>query len=253
MEGVSWIRDRARILDDINWEVKPGQNWALIGLNGSGKTSLLNLITGYLYPSKGEVTVLGNKFGQCDLRELRKSVGVVSSFLQEKFHVDEKVSEIVLSGRYASIGLYVRPDKRDLRRSQALMEKFGLSNLGGRRYFTLSQGEKQEVLLARAVMGLPKILIFDEPCTGLDLFARERVLRLVRDTAAEPNAPTLLYVSHHIEEVLPLFTHTILLRKGVVFKAGASHEVLTKTILSAFFEREVDVATRDGRMWVAPA
>ncbi len=182
INNASLKRDDTFILKNINWSVKPGQHWAIVGLNGSGKTTLLNIINGYIWPTSGEISVLGNKFGQCDLRQLRKSIGWVSSSLQERLYGDETAQEIVLSGKHASIGLYVQPDHQDIALALGLLEQMGCSSLANQPYKTLSQGEKQKILIARALISSPQLLILDEPCTGLDLFAREQFL----DTVEKP-------------------------------------------------------------------
>lgn len=247
MKDVSWRRDGNIILQHINWEIKKGEHWAVIGLNGSGKTSLLGMISGYIFPSEGEVSVLGRKFGSCDLRELRKSIGWVSSSLQENLLVDEKVEDIVLSGKFASIGLYDNPTKNDRQRATDLIEQFGCTEYRHRLYSTLSQGEKQRVMLARALMNFPKVLVLDEPCTGLDIFAREYFLSAIGVIAASSEAPTMLYVSHHIEEILPVFGRTLLLKKGNVYSAGKTKSVLTESNLSDFFQSPVEITWRNGR------
>jgi len=247
MKDVSWRRNGLSILRGINWTVRRGEHWAIIGLNGSGKTSLLNMINGYVFPTTGEVEVLGNKFGACDLRKLRKSIGWVSSSLQENLHIQETVMEIVLSGKFASIGLYDKVGGGVSRKASHLIEQFGCTSLTERKYFTLSQGEKQKVLLARALMSSPKLLILDEPCTGLDIFARESFLSLVQHIGSKRNGPTLLYVSHHVEEILPVFTHTLLLRKGSVHSSGKKELVLTRASLMDFFERQIGFSWMDGR------
>lgn len=250
MQHVSWLRERSYILSGINWRVETGEHWAVVGLNGSGKTTLLNMITGYIFPSEGEITVLGKKFGTYDLRELRKSIGWVSSSLLERLMTSESVEDIILSGKFASIGLYERPDTK-LRRSAAdLLEQFGCVELANRVYSTLSQGEKQKVLMARALMSSPRILILDEPCTGLDILARESLLALIGEIGSGKNAPTLLYVSHHVEEILPVFTRTLLLRKGRIHSSGKTDRVLSKSNLTDFFERPVEVAWRKSRPWI---
>ncbi len=250
MKEVFWYRGESLILRNINWLVRTGEHWAIIGLNGSGKTSLLNMINGYIFPSKGEVTVLGKRFGACDLRELRKSIGWVSSSLQENLYVNESVLEIVLSGKFASIGLYDKPEEEDVSRALELLEQFGCISLSKRKYFTLSQGEKQKILLARALMSSPRLLILDEPCTALDIFARENFLSLIEQIGKKENAPTLLYVSHHIEEILPIFTHTILLRDGGIHLQGESKEVLTGSRLTDFFGKGVEFTWKDERPWI---
>ncbi len=250
MQGVSWRREESCILSDINWRVEPGEHWAIVGLNGSGKTSLLNMITGYIFPSEGEVSVLGREFGAYDLRELRKSIGWVSSALQERLLTSETVGEIVLSGKFASIGLYDKTNKKDLERAENLMGQFGCLSLVKRRYATLSQGEKQKVLIARALMNSPRVLILDEPCTGLDIFARESLLILIGRLSETGNAPTLFYVSHHVEEILPVFGCTLLLRNGSVHSLGKTQQILTKSNLTDFFQRRVDVEWRKMRPWI---
>jgi iron complex transport system ATP-binding protein len=250
MKDVSWRRDGARILKNIDWRIELGEHWAIIGLNGSGKTSLLNLITGYIFPSEGELTVLGKKFGSTDLRELRKSIGWVSSSLQESLLVDERVEDVVLSGKFASIGLYDTISRKDTRRAIELMEQFGCLKLRARPYFTLSQGEKQRVILARSLMNFPRVLILDEPCTGLDIFAREHFLSSIARIADAPDPPTMLYVSHHVEEILPVFNNTLLLKGGSVHSAGKTKSVLTESNLSDFLGGPVEVSWKNQRPYI---
>ncbi len=250
MKDVSLRRDGTRILQDVSWNVGEGENWAIIGLNGSGKTSILSMISGYIFPSSGQLKVLGCAFGECDIRQLRRSIGWVSSSLQENLHADDSAEDIVLSGRYASIGLYEKPAKSDISKANELMEQFGCTGFRLRPYSTLSQGERQRVVLARALMNSPKLLILDEPCTGLDLFAREHFLSAVTSISESPNPPTILYVSHHIEEILPAFGRTLLLKKGKVHSAGKSLAILTEVNLTDFFEFPVSVAWRGQRPWI---
>lgn len=250
MHNVSWICDGRHILRNINWEVNDGEHWAIIGLNGSGKTTLLNMINGYIWPSTGEISVLGKRFGDCNLRELRKSIGWVSSSLQEKLYTTETAEEIVLSGKFATIGLYDETDKKDAEKALSLMEQLGCSHVAKQPYGTLSQGEKQRVLIARALINSPKILILDEPCAGLDIFAKEQVLSTLEHIDSQASSPTLIYVSHHIEEIVPVFKHALLLRRGEVHSAGKTKEVLTKSNLSDFFERPVGVEWHHKRAWL---
>lgn len=236
LKNVSYQRQHQTILKDINWAVHEGEHWALLGLNGSGKTTLLNIINGYIWPTTGEVTVLGKQFGTYPLGELRKIIGWVSLSMQEKLYGDEYTENIVLSGKFASPKLYEDPEQADIDRALALMEEFGLSSFIHRRYATLSQGEKQKVLILRALMAKPKLLILDEPCTGLDVFAREQLLETVDQLSKQKEAPTLIYVTHHIEEILPVFEKTLMLRRGEVFKAGNTAELITEEQLTEFFE-----------------
>ncbi len=238
--------DGSYILKNINWKIKPGENWAVIGLNGSGKTSLLKMITGYLFPSEGEMTVLGKKFGRVDLRELRKSIGWVSSSLQEALYTMDTVEEIILSGKFASIGLYEKPLEEDIIKAAGLIEQFELSDFKDRMYYTLSQGEKQKVIVARALMCSPELLILDEPCTGLDIFARENFLSLITQITEIINAPTLLYVSHHVEEIVPVFQYTLLLQNGKIHSAGRTRDLLTESNLRNFYGREMRIDWENG-------
>ncbi|OBZ08264.1 molybdenum ABC transporter ATP-binding protein [Bacillus sp. FJAT-26390] len=251
IHNVSWDRNHKQILKNINWQVNEGEHWCLLGLNGSGKTTLLNMINGYIWPTEGSMAVLGKTFGEFDLRELRKSIGWVSTSLQQKLYGSETAIKIVLSGKFATIGLYDQTDSEDLGRAEALMKALGCTALMERTYDTLSQGERQRVLIARALMASPKLLILDEPCTGLDVFAREQLLQMVAAVAAESNAPTIIYVTHHVEEILPVFTKTLLIKEGQVFAANETSDVLTSALMSEFFEVPVDIQRRDGRNWLS--
>jgi len=246
VENVTVRRGTAELLKHVSWGVRPGEHWAVLGLNGSGKTTLLNLLNGYFFPSEGQVTVLGRRFGAYDLRELRKQIGWVSTALQEKLHGTDTVEEVVLSGRFASVGLYDAPEAGDLTRAGQLLAQLGLCPMAGREYRTLSQGEKQKALVARGLMASPDLLILDEPCTGLDLFARQDLLASIGALGAAPH-PTLLYVTHHIEEVLPVFTHVLLLREGAVHSQGLKAQVLTQENLGDFFGRPVTLELMGGR------
>ncbi|MBI4847820.1 MAG: ABC transporter ATP-binding protein [Nitrospirae bacterium] len=247
---VSCILGNKHVLRDINWTVRPGEHWAIIGLNGSGKTTLLKMINGYVFPSTGEMSVLGKPFGSYDWRELRREVGFISSSLQEIFYANETAKEIVLSGIFSTIGLYDKPKAKDIEKALSLLRQLDCSHAANQPYAELSQGERQKVLIARALISSPKLLIMDEPCAGLDIFSREHLLSSIETLGSSASAPTLIYVSHHIEEILPVFTHTLLLRRGKVHSSGKTGEVLTKTNLSSFFETPVDVKRHKGRVWV---
>ncbi|NLT94733.1 MAG: ABC transporter ATP-binding protein [Clostridia bacterium] len=241
MENVSWRRENNYILQNITWQVEEGENWTVMGLNGSGKTTLLNIINGYIYPSSGEVTVLGNRFGKCNLQELRKQIGWVSSSLQENLYKNETALEIVLSGKYATIGLIHTPEKEDVEKAKALLVSLACGKLINLPYRTLSQGEKQKVIIARALINNPRLLILDEPCTGLDILAREQLLATISELSLKPEAPALIYVTHRVEEILPIFNKVLMLKRGKVHSAGTAKEVLTGANLSDFLETPVQV------------
>jgi len=250
LHHVSWQRKDRWVLREVNWQVRSGEHWCLFGMNGSGKTTLLNIINGYIWPTEGTVKVLGQSFGQVDLRELRRQIGWVSSSLQAKLHGEDRVEEIVLSGRFASIGLYDQVTDQERTAARELLAVMGCLPLADRAYLTLSQGEQQRVLIARALMARPRLLILDEPCSGLDLLGREQLLATIEQLAKRPDAPTLIYVTHHLEEVLPCFSHTMLLRDGQVFQTGPTEELLQPEVLSDFLGQPVEVQRWQQRYWV---
>ncbi|USB34854.1 ABC transporter ATP-binding protein [Paenibacillus sp. YPG26] len=251
MNHISWVRDGKSVLKDINWKVSKGENWALLGLNGSGKTTLLNMLNGYIWPTQGDISVLGHRFGEVDIRELRRSIGWVSSSLQEKLYGNDKAEDLVVSGKYASIGLYDKPTEEDYARAKQLMEHLRCSHLTNRTYQTCSQGEKQKLLIARALMGSPKLLILDEAANGLDFISKESLLDSIDELSKQPDAPHLLYVTHHTEEILPIFSKTLLIRRGEVVASGPTKEVLESNSLTDFFEMPVQVFWNQDRAWLS--
>ncbi len=251
IEDVSWRRQGEIILSNVNWEVTDGEHWAVLGLNGAGKTTILNMINGYIWPTTGSVNVLGQEFGKTDIRELRKRIGWVSSSLQERIKGTEYAEDVVVSGRYASIGLYETPTAADFQKAAQIMEQVGGSYLAGRMYQTCSQGERQKLLIARGLMAEPELLILDEPTNGLDFISREDLMSAINLLALKKDAPTIIFVTHHIEEILPVFSHTLLLRNGAVFDHGESRTVLTGEGLSNFFASPVEVEWRKDRPWMS--
>lgn len=251
LEHVSVIRNKKHILKDVNWDVKKGQHWALLGLNGSGKTTILNVINGYIHPSEGKLEVLGNVFGKANIPELRREIGLVSMSLQQKIQEYESVLGVVLSGKYATIGLYEAVEQQDVDQARQYMELLNCQHLEKEEYGVLSQGERQRVLIARALMANPKILILDEPCNGLDIIAKEELLHFIGKIANEQNTLTIIYVTHYVEEILPCFKHTMLLKEGQVFKQGLTKQLLTEETLSSFYNRPVSVQEEQNRTWIA--
>src|SRR5690625_4014624 len=199
-QDVSWRRQKKEILTDINWQVKKGQHWAVFGLNGSGKTTLLNMVNGYIWPTTGKVSVLGQPFGKTDIRELRKSIGWVSSSLEARIRSMQRTQDMIVSGKYASIGLYEDPTEADYEKAVQLMEELGCIHLLDRTYETCSKEEKQKNIIARALMDQPKLRILIESTNGIDFIAREDLLNTVQRLATQKNGPTILFVTHHIEE-----------------------------------------------------
>lgn len=247
MEEVSLKNDGRLILDRISWTVGRGEHWAIYGLNGSGKTTLLNIAAGYLQPSSGRVSVLGKTFGQYDLRELRKSIGWVSSSLREMIYTGETPEEIVISGKEAMIGLFERPGPEDKARARELLEQVGLAYLNCRPYRTLSEGERQRLLIARALFNAPALLILDEPCTGLDLLSREQIRETLERIGGGLNSTTIIYVTHRLEDIPPVFRQGMLLRQGRIHSSGPAETLFNTANFSDYLGRPVHVERQDGR------
>lgn len=250
MKEVSWRRNKKEILSEVNWEVTKGEHWAVLGLNGSGKTTLLNMVNGYIWPTTGSVCVLEKPFGKTDIRELRKSIGWVSSALEERINGRHITQDIVVSGKYASLGIYEEPSGADYEQAIKVMEGMGCDHLKDRTYEKCSNGQKQKILIARALMASPDLLILDEPSSGLDFLAREELMARITELANEKNGPTIIFVTHHIEEVLPVFSHTLLVQDGRIFDQGNRKSVLTSTRLSQFFQKTIEVEWRSDRAWL---
>lgn len=252
-EQVQFVRQQNALLQDINWRIEAGEDWAVLGLNGAGKSLMLNMISGNLWPSSGKLTVLGEVFGETSIPDLTKRIGWVSQSLQERIHREEQAEYIVLSGKFASIGIYQNYSEADMTEAKQLLVSLGAKKLIGKVYQVLSQGEKQIVLIARALMAKPELLILDEPCNGLDLFAREDLLSRIKKMKQTADAPSLLYVTHHTEEILPLLNHVLMIRDGKIFKQGKRAELLNETVLNDFYQRPIAIhEMKDDRMMVIP-
>jgi len=249
LEDVSLVRSGKIILDRINWTVSPGGHWALLGANGSGKTTLLQLLAGYLWPTHGRITVLGRRFGQTDLRELRKSIGWVGSFLQVQVPFNQRPLDFIVSGKFASIGIFETPAEADYRLARDLVERLNCGEVLERPYGVLSQGEKQRLLIARALIAQPRLLILDEPSAGLDLLAREQLLQTLEELGRAAAAPTLIFVTHHLDEIMPVFSHVLVLKAGRILAAGAKDQVLEPNLMSAAFGVPLEVTRNGPRYW----
>ncbi|MFG6115452.1 ABC transporter ATP-binding protein [Halobacillus sp. MO56] len=252
LKGIEWKQKDKTILKDVTWNVAKGEHWALLGLNGSGKTSLLNMITGYQWPTNGEVNVLGHRFGETNILELRKSIGWVSTSLDERFkhHGGETAREVVLSGKHATIGIYDEITAEDINRANHLLDQFRIMTLAEQKFSSLSQGEKRKTMIARALMASPELLILDEPCSGLDILSREELLQTIDQMNRSSDGPTLIYVTHHIDEVIPSISHTLLLHHGSIAASGEKYKTLTEENLQATFELPLALEWDNGRPWI---
>lgn len=246
LRGLRVERGRTTILRDLDWRIVRGEHWVILGANGSGKTSLLKALTGFLSPTAGEFSLLGQRYGASDWRDLRLRIGVVTSAFAASIPPSEVALDTVVSGKFAQLDLWHRVARADRAAAARWLRFVGLGPLATREWAWLSQGERQRVLIARALMARPRLLILDEPCAGLDPVAREHFLQFVEKLARRPRAPTLVLVTHHVEEIMPSFTHTLLLRAGQVLAAGPRTEVLTAKNLSTTFSARLRL-TQSGR------
>jgi iron complex transport system ATP-binding protein len=247
--GVSNLRIErdATILRSVDWTIAPGEHWVILGANGSGKTSLLSALTGYLPPTSGEITVLGETYGRTDWRELRKRIGLCSSSIRQLMEGHQTTLETVISGRHAMIGMWgeIRPEEK----TQALkiLRQVEAAAIRDRPWRFLSQGERQRALIGRALMARPELLILDEPCAGLDPVAREHFLQFLERLARKRGAPTMVLVTHHVEEIMPVFSHVLVLKEGAVLTAGSKIKVLTSSTLSRAFHAPIRLRRLRGR------
>jgi iron complex transport system ATP-binding protein len=235
------------ILRDVSWSIARGQHWALLGANGSGKTTLLNMLCAYVHPTTGTFDVLGQRFGRYDWRELRKCIGIVSSSLHARIHGYEDALRTVLSGKAAMLGHWGEQNEVELVRARELLTLVDVPHVADRRWEVLSQGERQRVLIARSLMPQPALLVLDEPCAGLDPVARERFLSLVNRLSSRKEAPTSIFVTHHIEEIVPAISHVLVLKEGSVLAAGPKDRVLGSEVLSEGFGHPVVVRRKGDR------
>ena len=248
-DDVTLRRDGLDALADLTWTVDATDRWVVLGPNGSGKTTLLQLATGHLHPTRGTVDVLGQRLGRVDVRQLRTRIGLVSGAVTRLLRPGLSAAEVVLTGRYAALEPWWHDYTDDDRaRARHLLAQAGLAaGAVDRPFGVLSEGERQQVLLSRAVMGEPELLVFDEPAAGLDLGARERLVRRLHDLATDPATPPIVFVTHHVEEIPPGFGHLLLLRQGRAVASGPLAETLTSAALSAAFDVDVDVRRIEGR------
>ncbi len=252
-EDVSLFLDGKRVLSHVDWRVMPGENWVVVGPNGAGKTSLLSIINGYRWPSSGEVSVLGRRFGEADLRELREETGLVSSYLDWMIGGDEKVMDLVVSGKFGSTRVWRKVGAGDVARAASLLEAMGCLAQRGKVMAELSQGERQKVAIARALMPRPRLLVLDEPCEGLDIASRESFLDGLAPLLSERGGPTFIEVTHRTEDVPPGFTHALLLREGRVVASGKIGSTLTSAKLSRCLGTRVELKTWGGRYYMVAA
>lgn len=234
------------ILRDINWSVKKGEHWVVFGMNGCGKTTLLSIVAGVKFQTEGKLTVFGEPYSNENILNFRKKIGWVSASFYDKLYTKESVLDIVLSGKFGTLGLRWGIEDADIQLAKKLLKELSLSDKQNRSFATLSKGERQNVLIARSLLSKPEILILDEPCTGLDLYNRVHLFSTIRELAQKSNI-TIIYVTHYVDEVLDIFDHALFLRQGMVSNYGSVEEMFTSENMTKLIEYPVvmDTSERD--------
>jgi iron complex transport system ATP-binding protein len=248
LSKVSVVRPGKVLLENISWAVEEGERWVVLGPNGAGKTTLMQIISAAMHPTKGKVRILGNKLGKVDVFELRTRIGHTSTAVAERIPASESVGNTIVSAAHAVLGRWQEEyDEEDYRRATLMMGEMGITALANRTFGTLSEGERKRVLIARALMTDPELLLLDEPAAGLDLGAREDLIASLESLAHADDAPVLVMVSHHVEEIPVGFTHVLMLRDGKVVAQGPIEPTLTSETLSATFGSRIQLQHEGGR------
>ncbi|MFI5733242.1 ABC transporter ATP-binding protein [Kribbella sp. NPDC051587] len=248
LADVSIVRGGARLLDGIDWSVDEADRWVVIGPNGAGKTTLLQILAAQIHPTSGVVGLLGEVLGAIDVFELRPRIGITSAALADRLPKSERVSDVVISASYAVLGRWREEyDELDHQRAKELLAELGIEHLSDRTFGTLSEGERKRVQIARALMTDPELMLMDEPAAGLDLTGREQLVRSLSAIATAVGAPSMILVTHHVEEIPPGFTHALLLKQGKVVAAGPIDQALTAETLSDTFDLALSLTREDGR------
>lgn len=251
MEGVGVRRGSNHLLADLDWSVELDERWVVLGPNGAGKTTMLRLAAAELHPTTGAVHVLGERLGRTDVFELRPRIGFTSAAIAGRVPGDEIVRDVVVSAGYAVMGRWREQyDSLDTARADELLGALGVARLADRPFGTLSEGERKRTLIARSLMTDPEMLLLDEPAAGLDLGGREDLVARLSELAFDPDAPAIVLVTHHVEEIPPGFTHVLLLRDGRAVVSGLIDDVLTSESLSKTFAQDL-VLERSGDRFFA--
>ena len=251
---VTVSRGGQTILGPMDWTVHAGERWAIVGPNGSGKTTLLQVVSLYLWPTAGTVDVLGGRFGRIDAREHRRRIGYAGSALEAEMDETLTPTQLVLSARHAALAPWWHVyDDADRTRAAALVERLGIAHVADHPFRTLSTGERRRVSIARALLPDPDLLLLDEPAAGLDLGARETLIRDLTTLAADERPESMVLVSHHVEEIPPGFGHALVLADGQAVAAGPIEEVMNGDVLGRAYGLPIAVEHRDGRFWARRA
>lgn len=247
-------RNRKVLVGPVTWSVELDERWVVLGPNGAGKTSLLRIAAAMEHPTAGHAAILGERLGRVEVSELRARIGLSSAAIAQRIPDDEIVRDLVVSAGYAVLGRWREQyEEIDTARTVDMLEALGAEHLAERTYGTLSEGERKRVLIARALMTDPELLLLDEPAAGLDLGGREELVARLGELAADPDAPAMVLVTHHVEEIPPGFSHALLLSEGEVVAQGLLADVMTSANLSRAFGQSIVVEMIDGRYFARRA
>lgn len=240
--GVELRRGGNTLVGPVDWQVELDERWVVIGPNGAGKTSLVRMAAAEEFPSKGAAFVMGERIGKTDMRDLRAAIGMSSAAVQHRIPDNEFVQDLVISAGYAVLGRWREQyDDMDFDRAQDILDQVGAHHLAERTWGTLSEGERKRVILARALMSDPELLILDEPTAGMDLGGREDLVGYLGDLALDADAPAIVMITHHVEEIPYGFTHAMILDEGRVIAKGLINSVMTSKNLSEAFHQPIQV------------
>lgn len=247
-------RNRKVLVGPVTWSVELDERWVVLGPNGAGKTSLLRIAAAMEHPTSGYAAILGERLGRVDVAELKARIGLSSAALAQRIPDNEVVRDLVVSAGYAVLGRWREEyEEIDTARAVDMLETLGAEHLSDRTYGTLSEGERKRVLIARALMTDPELLLLDEPAAGLDLGGREELVARLGELAADPDAPAMALVTHHVEEIPPGFSHALLLSEGGIVAQGLLADVMTSENLSRAFGQSIVVEMIDGRYFARRA
>lgn len=246
---MSVVRDGTLLLDGVSWQIDPGERWILFGANGSGKTTLLEVASSYLFPTRGTVELFGERLGRADVRTIRPRIGYVGPAPTQLVRTHLRSIDIVITGLHASFvdTRWHTYEDKDWDHARDCLRILHADSLTEREFRTMSEGEKKRVLIARSLMAAPDLLLLDEPGSGLDLGARERLIDSLNSLATHTSSPPIVLVTHHVEEIPPGFDRILVLAGGRVIASGLLDEVLTSDTLKQSFKMPLEVERREGR------
>jgi iron complex transport system ATP-binding protein len=236
LDDIRLLIGSTQVLRGVSLQVENDERWVVLGANGAGKTTVLRVAALYQHPSRGTVEVLGQRLGRCDVRVLRERIAFSSPAIAAALEPRMTATEAVMTAKYAALApWWHRYDEADHERAVSLLDRFGCGALAEHMFPTLSAGERQRVLLARALMRDPELVLLDEPTAGLDIGGREQLLADLAGLASAPDAAPVVLVTHHLEEIPPGFTHALVLRAGETIASGTIVETLTDAVLTECF------------------